>query len=200
MEVLIWKARRMLEPRQKDRVLLRCPVGAGPGACRPQGAGRATAARREGTYYICLVKEAGKYGKSSGPSYPSPEDAARGLRGGTDRRRRRGTPCCRAWAKPGAPAVGHGAGRGNLPARGRRGFRLDAGLHRAGSQRTWPGCSERWQDIETVHHPALKNFPKESLEGFSCTSHRFCRASASTFGGRRGVVMISLSSTKETRT
>ena len=29
MEVLIWKARRMLESRQEGRVLLRCPIALG---------------------------------------------------------------------------------------------------------------------------------------------------------------------------
>lgn len=130
MEVLIWKARRMLESRQKGRVLLRCPIALGREPVGPkerEGDGRTP----EGTYYICLIKEAGKYGKSLGLSYPSPEDAARGFAAG---RIDEGALGRRApgMGKPGAPAVGHGAGRRDLPARGRHGFRLDAGLHRAG--------------------------------------------------------------------
>ena len=81
MEVWIQKARRTLELRQADRVLLRCPVGLGREPAGPkerEGDGRTP----EGTYYICLVKEAGKYGKSLGLSYPSPEDAERGLAAG----------------------------------------------------------------------------------------------------------------------
>ena len=81
MEVLIWKARRMLESRQEGRVLLRCPIALGREPVGPkerEGDGRTP----EGTYYICLIKEAGKYGKSLGLSYPSPEDAERGLAAG----------------------------------------------------------------------------------------------------------------------
>ena len=81
MEVLIWKARRMLESRQEGRVLLRCPIALGREPVGPkerEGDGRTP----EGTYYICLIKEAGKYGKSLGLSYPSPEDAARGFAAG----------------------------------------------------------------------------------------------------------------------
>ena len=81
MEVWIQKARRTLELRQADRVLLRCPVGLGREPAGPkerEGDGRTP----EGTYYICLVKEAGKYGKSLGLSYPSPEEAERGLAAG----------------------------------------------------------------------------------------------------------------------
>lgn len=131
MEVWIQKARRMLELRQADRVLLRCPVGLGREPAGPkerEGDGRTP----EGTYYICLVKEAGKYGKSLGLSYPSPEEAGTGAGRRTDRRGGAGRRLP-GVGKPDAPALGHGAGRGNLPARGRRFFRLDAGLHRAGS-------------------------------------------------------------------
>lgn len=81
MEICIWKARRMLELRQEGRVLLRCPVALGREPAGPkerEGDGRTP----EGTYYICLVKEAGKYGKSLGLSYPSPADAQRGLAAG----------------------------------------------------------------------------------------------------------------------
>ena len=81
MEVLIWKARRTLELRQEGRVLLRCPVALGREPVGPkerEGDDRTP----EGTYYICLIKKAGKYGKSLGLSYPSPEDAARGFAAG----------------------------------------------------------------------------------------------------------------------
>ena len=123
MEVLIWKARRMLESRQEGRVLLRCPIALG----------------RE---------PVGKYGKSLGLSYPSPEDAARGFaagridEGALDAVRR-------AWANRVRPPWGTALGG-------------EIYLHEGGTASDWTqGCIalesadmarlfERWQDIETV--------------------------------------------------
>ena len=147
MEVLIWKARRMLESRQEGRVLLRCPIALGREPVGPkerEGDGRTP----EGTYYICLIKEAGKYGKSLGLSYPSPEDAARGFAAG--RIDEGALDAVRwAWANRVRPPWGTALGG-------------EIYLHEGGTASDWTqGCIalesadmarlvERWQDIETV--------------------------------------------------
>ena len=148
MEVWIQKARRMLELRQVDRVLLRCPVGLGREPAGPkerEGDGRTP----EGTYYICLVKEAGKYGKSLGLSYPSPEEAERGLAAGLIDEAARDA-VCRAWESRTRPPWGTALGG-------------EIYLHEGGASSDWTqGCIaleaadmarlfERWQEIDTVH-------------------------------------------------
>lgn len=74
MQIVIRKAERLLEVTDGQQPLWRCRVGLGSqpeGAKCVQGDGRTP----EGSYFICLVKEAGKYGRSLGLSYPNAQDA-----------------------------------------------------------------------------------------------------------------------------
>lgn len=76
MQIIIQKKTRTLTLLRGGERLLSCRVALGrepAGAKRMQGDGRTP----EGTYFICLVKEEGKYGRSLGLSYPNPADAAR---------------------------------------------------------------------------------------------------------------------------
>ena len=81
MQILIRKKQRTLTLLGDDGSVFTCPVALGRepvGAKRAQGDGRTP----EGTYYICLVKEQGKYGRSLGLSYPGPHDARPALQEG----------------------------------------------------------------------------------------------------------------------
>ncbi len=81
MRVCILKAARVLTLTDRGKELLRCRVALGReplGAKRLEGDGRTP----EGRYRICLVKSAGKYGRSLGLDYPGPEDAAAALKDG----------------------------------------------------------------------------------------------------------------------
>ena len=81
MQVWIYKGERMLYLRSEGRTLLACPVALGRcplGHKQREGDGRTP----EGVYRICLVKEAGKYGRSMGLSYPAVQDAHAALRDG----------------------------------------------------------------------------------------------------------------------
>ena len=81
MQIVIHKAERLLEVLDDRQVRWRCRVGLGSqpeGAKRAQGDGRTP----EGSYFICLVKEAGKYGRSLGLSYPNAQDAQLAYREG----------------------------------------------------------------------------------------------------------------------
>ena len=74
MQILIQKARRRLTVLDGGETVLCCRIALGSrpdGPKRMQGDGRTP----EGRYFICLVKENGKYGRSLGLSYPGPEDA-----------------------------------------------------------------------------------------------------------------------------
>lgn len=74
MQILIEKQRRTLTLLDGGQTVLTCRIALGReplGAKRAQGDGRTP----EGDYFICLVKEAGKYGRSLGLSYPNPSDA-----------------------------------------------------------------------------------------------------------------------------
>lgn len=80
-ELLIEKNARRLTLTRGGAVLLRCRVGLGScpeGRKRQQGDGRTP----EGVYTVCLIKEAGKYGRSLGISYPGRHDAEDALREG----------------------------------------------------------------------------------------------------------------------
>lgn len=77
MKVLVEKAKRLLTLTEGETRLHSCPVALGrepAGAKQREGDGRTP----EGSYFICLIKEQGKYGRSLGLSYPGPEDAERG--------------------------------------------------------------------------------------------------------------------------
>ena len=74
--MLIWieKARRRLTLQNGAESVFHCPVALGrepEGAKEAEGDGRTP----EGEYFICLVKEQGKYGRSLGLSYPNLADA-----------------------------------------------------------------------------------------------------------------------------
>lgn len=79
--VQISKGKRQLTLLRGDEILLTCRVGLGrcpKGRKQQEGDGRTP----EGEYTICLVKEAGKYGRSLGLSYPNRHDADIALREG----------------------------------------------------------------------------------------------------------------------
>jgi len=78
MRVLILKQERTLYLLDSGTVLLRAPVGLGR---HPEGpkARAGDGKTPEGVYAICLVKPAGKYGRSLGLSYPGPADAQHAL-------------------------------------------------------------------------------------------------------------------------
>ncbi len=81
LEVCIEKGRRRLTLRRGDEILLTCRVGLGrcpTGRKQQEGDGRTP----EGEYAICLVKEAGKYGRSLGLNYPNQRDADTALQEG----------------------------------------------------------------------------------------------------------------------
>lgn len=74
MQVIIHKGKRQLFLTDGATAVLSCRIALGgrpEGAKRMQGDGRTP----EGSYFICLVKENGKYGRSLGLSYPNPQDA-----------------------------------------------------------------------------------------------------------------------------
>ena len=81
MRILIEKAARRLTLWSGEKAMFTCRVGLGrcpEGPKRQEGDGRTP----EGIYRICLVKTAGKYGRSLGLSYPGPKDADWGLKDG----------------------------------------------------------------------------------------------------------------------
>ena len=74
MQIIIHKAARTLTLLNNGSTLFTCRIALGSqpeGPKRMQGDGKTP----EGRYFICLVKEAGKYGRSLGLSYPNPQDA-----------------------------------------------------------------------------------------------------------------------------
>lgn len=74
MQIIIHKTARTLTLLNNGSTLFTCLIALGSqpeGAKCMQGDGRTP----EGRYFICLVKEAGKYGRSLGLSYPNPQDA-----------------------------------------------------------------------------------------------------------------------------
>ena len=81
MKLIIEKAHRKLTLCHRETAVFSCRVGLGRdpvGPKRAEGDGRTP----EGCYFICLVKEAGKYGRSLGLSYPNPTDAQCALKEG----------------------------------------------------------------------------------------------------------------------
>ena len=74
MQVVIRKRERTLALMDQNKTVFTCRAALGrepAGAKCAEGDGRTP----EGAYYICLVKEQGKYGRSLGLSYPGPQDA-----------------------------------------------------------------------------------------------------------------------------
>jgi len=81
MKIIIQKASRCLAVLDHGRTVFSCRIALGSqpeGAKRAQGDGRTP----EGSYFICLVKENGKYGRSLGLSYPGVRDAELAFREG----------------------------------------------------------------------------------------------------------------------
>ena len=74
MQIRIEKSRRRLMLFSGETCVFACRAALGRAPVGPkqaEGDGRTP----EGEYFICLVKEAGKYGRSLGLSYPGPKDA-----------------------------------------------------------------------------------------------------------------------------
>ncbi|MBE5779857.1 MAG: murein L,D-transpeptidase [Clostridiales bacterium] len=74
MKLLIEKEKHLMHLMDGEQAVFSCPVALGReprGAKRREGDGRTP----EGIYYICLIKEQGKYGRSLGLSYPGKTDA-----------------------------------------------------------------------------------------------------------------------------
>jgi hypothetical protein len=126
MEVLVEKSKRQLTLFEGDAPLFRCTVALGrcpEGAKTEEGDGRTP----EGSYYICLIKEKGKYGRSLGISYPSPEDGEKALlEGRIDEKTQQNI--CAAWEKGQRPPRGSPLGG-------------EIYLHEGGSHSDWTeGC------------------------------------------------------------
>ena len=81
LSILVLKAERRLEVHRGAQVVRTYRIGLGhtpTGTKRRQGDGRTP----EGTFYVCVKNPKSKYHLSLGLSYPTPADAARGLRDG----------------------------------------------------------------------------------------------------------------------
>lgn len=73
MQIVVEKQRRRLTVYNDTEIVFSCRVGLGRepvGSKQTEGDGRTP----EGRYRICLIKPAGKYGRSLGLSYPAVED------------------------------------------------------------------------------------------------------------------------------
>ena len=74
MHIIVEKALRKLSVQCGEETVFACRIALGrvpEGAKQAEGDGRTP----EGEYCICLIKEAGKYGRSLGLSYPGAADA-----------------------------------------------------------------------------------------------------------------------------
>ena len=86
MKIVIHKKERTLALTDGGAPVFACRIALGrapEGPKQREGDGRTP----EGSYFICLVKEAGKYGRSLGISYPGPADAQAAFREGRIDRR-----------------------------------------------------------------------------------------------------------------
>lgn len=79
MEIIVFKARRLLICISEGKELLRAPIQLGFGACdgpkRLEGDGRTP----EGAYFVSSRNPASRFFRSLGISYPGPHDARRAL-------------------------------------------------------------------------------------------------------------------------
>lgn len=91
--VIYKKERRLSLLDDSGREVFSCPVGLGPSPQGPkerEGDGKTP----EGTYFICLKRESGKYGAALGISYPNEEDAQRAfIQGQIDEQARSAITC-----------------------------------------------------------------------------------------------------------
>lgn len=144
MHVVIEKQLHRLTLWNAEQMIYTCRVGLGSqpkGAKRTQGDGRTP----EGRYFICLVKDAGKYGRSLGLSYPNEQDAQLAFREGRidERTLLNIQAACREGRRPpwGSPLGG------------------EIYLHEGGSQTDWTaGCialEERDMDVFFPYHPQI---------------------------------------------
>ncbi len=81
LSILVLKAERRLEVHRGAQVVRTYRIGLGhtpTGTKRRQGDGRTP----EGTFYVCVKNPRSRFHLSLGLSYPTPADAARGLREG----------------------------------------------------------------------------------------------------------------------
>jgi len=147
MRLIIEKSTRKLRLMQGGEMVFSCRIGLGRepvGAKEAEGDGRTP----EGTYFICLVKEQGKYGRSLGLSYPGPEDAQKAfLEGRIDERTLENIRL--AYQEHRRPPWGSPMGG-------------EVYIHEGGSDRDWTqGCIAldeadmdqlfpRWEEIEWV--------------------------------------------------
>jgi len=147
MRLIIQKSTRKLRLMQGGETVFSCRVGLGReplGAKEAEGDGRTP----EGTYFICLVKARGKYGRSIGLSYPGPKDAQKAfLEGRIDERTLENIRL--AYQEHRRPPWGSPMGG-------------EVYIHEGGSDRDWTqGCIAldeadmdqlfpRWEEIEWV--------------------------------------------------
>lgn len=81
MQLLVEKSARRLTVWENNQLIFSCRIALGrepQGPKQQQGDGRTP----EGSYFICLIKQPGKYGRSLGLSYPNTADAAQALENG----------------------------------------------------------------------------------------------------------------------
>ena len=126
MKIVIHKKERTLALTDGGTPVFTCRIALGrepEGAKRRQGDGRTP----EGSYFICLVKPEGKYGRSLGLSYPNPADAQAAFREGLIDRRTLDNICA-AHAEKRRPPWGSPMGG-------------EIYIHEGGSSRDWTaGC------------------------------------------------------------
>ena len=141
MKIVIHKKERTLALTDGGAPVFACRIALGrapEGPKQREGDGRTP----EGSYFICLVKEAGKYGRSLGISYPGPADAQAAFREGRIDRRTLDNICA-AHNENRRPPWGSPMGG-------------EVYIHEGGSGSDWTqGCialDEQDMDVLFLHH------------------------------------------------
>ena len=141
MKIVIHKKERTLALTDGGAPVIACRIALGrapEGPKQREGDGRTP----EGSYFICLVKEAGKYGRSLGISYPGPADAQAAFREGRIDRRTLDNICA-AHNENRRPPWGSPMGG-------------EVYIHEGGSSSDWTqGCialDEQDMDVLFLHH------------------------------------------------
>ena len=141
MKIVIHKKERTLALTDGGAPVFACRIALGrapEGPKQREGDGRTP----EGSYFICLVKEAGKYGRSLGISYPGPADAQAAFREGRIDRRTLDNICA-AHNENRRPPWGSPMGG-------------EVYIHEGGSSSDWTqGCialDEKDMDALFLHH------------------------------------------------